>query len=112
MPQFDVHRNTSRSRTQYPYLIIVQSGLLRRWDRRIVIPMAVGVEIAAHTTMTPSFEIEGRQVNLITHQVGNVPREALGDVVANLEASAETILNALDLVFSRAFPDMSRPAAQ
>jgi hypothetical protein len=46
------------------------------------------------------------------HQVGNVPREALGDVVANLEASAETILNALDLVFSRAFPDMSRPAAQ
>ena len=104
MAQFDVHRNNGRSRIQYPFLVIVQSGLLRRWDRRVVIPMAVGVTIDPDPQLTPAFEVDGMQAYLLAREVGNVPIAALGELVGNLDREADRIVNALDMVFSRGFP--------
>ncbi|WP_338845719.1 CcdB family protein [Massilia sp. W12] len=39
MARFDVYRNTSPNRTDYPYLLDIQSDHLGALDTRVVIPL-------------------------------------------------------------------------
>lgn len=105
MAQFDVHRNLGRSRAKYPYLIVVQSGLLRGWERRVVVPLALAAALpeGPDEQLNPAVMVQDQQYRVVAHEITNVPLEALGDVVANLAAEAETIISAVDLVLSRGF---------
>lgn len=105
MAQYDVHRNRGRSQALYPYLVILQSGLLRRWDRRIVAPMVRSLERGLDPAMAPRFTVEGAPAFLLVREFGNVPISALGDIVGNLDAESDAIIRAIDLVFSRAYPE-------
>jgi len=104
MAQFDVHLNLGRSRADFPYLVILQSGLLREWDRRIVAPIVPSLPREPVVAMSPRVIVDGRAGYLLCREVTNVPRTALGPVVANLDAWGDAIIAAVDLVFSRAYP--------
>jgi len=105
MPQFDVHRNLGRSRALYPFLIVVQSGLLDRWERRVVVPLSVvdpGVPLP-DALLNPVLVVDGRRCILAAQEIGNVPRDALGEVVMNLRDEAETIIGAIDWMLNQGF---------
>lgn len=104
MPQYGVHRNLARSRREFPYFVLVQSGILTFWDRRVVVPFAADTGPVASRELAPVFVVEGRRVQFAAHQIGNVPRSVLGEVVTNLSDDAEKLLNAIDLVLSRGYP--------
>ena len=104
MAQFDVHKNKGRSGDRYPYLVVVQSGLLRRWNRRVVIPLGRADVFEPAPELNPSVMIAGERYRLMTHEVTNVPGDTLGDKVANITDDGDRIVAALDLVFSRGHP--------
>ncbi|GAA0586272.1 CcdB family protein [Caenispirillum bisanense] len=104
MRQFDVVRNTGRSRTEAPYWLIVQSTAYAAYDRRVVIPLVPAERLPLpQRAINPSFEIEGRRVFLHTLNIASLPRQALGEVVASLADQGETIITAIDWLLSRAF---------
>lgn len=105
MPQFDVHRNLGRSRSLYPYLVIVQSGLLRQWDRRVVIPLAPADPriMASDRRLNPCVVIQGEAFLVAPQEIGNVPLSALGEVVASLREEAEIVIAAIDWMLNRGF---------
>lgn len=104
MRQYDVLRNLGRSRREFPYFVLVQSGLLKPWERCVVVPLACEAPRGIHERIAPILAVEGRPLRFAAHLIGNVPRHVLGDVVLNLSDQAETLLNAIDLVLSRGHP--------
>lgn len=105
MPQFDVHRNLGRSRSRYPFLVVVQSGLLDRWERRVVVPLSI-VESdgpVPDALLNPMLTVDGVRCLVAAQEIGNVPRDALGEVVVNLRDEAETVIGAIDWVLNQGF---------
>lgn len=105
MAQFDVHRNLGASRARYPLLVVVQSGLLRRWDRRVVVPLAVAAPFpgAPDPQLNPAIEIGGVRLYIAAQEITNVPMGALGEVVDNLRDRSETVIKAIDWMLSQGF---------
>jgi toxin CcdB len=104
MAQYDVHRNRGRSAGMRPYLIVVQSGLLHRWNRRVVVPLARTDAFEPALDLNPWVIVAGDRCRLLAHEIANVPIQTLGELVANLDADSDRIVAALDLVLSRGFP--------
>lgn len=106
MSQFDVHRNTGRHRASIPYVVIVQSSFYDKARRRVVVPLvaasALGAELPA-SPINPVFRIEDIEVVFNPLEIVSVPAEALGEKIATLKDAGDTIVAALDELFSRAW---------
>ena len=81
MSQFDVHRN-------------------------IVVPLVAGDLLSSEVNLptspvNPSFTVEGRRVVLNPLDIVSVSLEALGPKVASLAEEGDSVVAALDEVFSR-----------
>lgn len=102
--QFCVHRNPGRNRLHTPFVLVVQSNRFRASARRVVVPL-VAAEIFGQTDrdVGPRFIVEGIPVILDPLQITNVPRDALGPVIASLASEDGRIINALDALLSRAW---------
>lgn len=108
MSQFDVHRNTGKQRIGIPYVVVVQSSFYEKARRRVVVPLAAMAEIGKIASLpaspvNPVFEIEGAEVVLNPLEIVSIPVEALGERVATLKDAGDTIIAALDELFSRAW---------
>ncbi|HYE00740.1 MAG TPA: CcdB family protein [Alphaproteobacteria bacterium] len=105
MAQFDVHRNLGKSQAQFPLLVIVQSGLLRGWHRRIVVPLARADRFDAppDPQLNPVIEIDGVAYVVAAHEIANVPLSSLGPVVADLRDRASTVIGAIDWALGQGF---------
>ena len=51
-------------------------------------------------TLTPTFEIEGRQYVMVTPQLAGIAKKQLGTRVAELSAQRDEIIAALDLLIT------------
>lgn len=103
MAQFSVHRNTNPdTKTAIPYLLNVQSDLLDDLATRIVVPLLPANAMKGKTlkTLTPTFEIDGRQYVMLTPQLAGVPKKILGATVADLASKRDEIIAALDLLIT------------
>lgn len=103
MAQFTVHRNPeAASRATVPYLLDVQSDLLADLGTRAVVPLytAVAMKGRVTRTLTPQFEVEGRQVVMVTPQIAGVTLKHLGPAVGSLAAERGLIIAALDLLIT------------
>jgi toxin CcdB len=105
MAQFDVHRNPGRFVDSAPYVVVVQSSQFDRYRRRVVIPLIRATEIGTirFSAFNPSFKIDGVKVVLHPLDMVAVPLEKLGPVVDSLADQGQTIVAALDELFSRAW---------
>ena len=108
MTQFDVCRNTGRHRATIPYVVIVQSSYYEKARRRVVVPLVALGEIGKIAALpaspiNPVFRIEDTEVVLNPLEIVSVPVEALGEKVATLMEEGDTIIAALDELFSRAW---------
>jgi len=103
MPQFDVYRNpNSRTRSRVPYLLDVQSGLLEPLVTMVVVPLCRPAVLRgkAAERLNPIFEIEGRQVVMLTPELAGIPAKAVGERVCSLATERGAIIAALDMVFT------------
>ncbi|HEY6896599.1 MAG TPA: CcdB family protein [Rhodocyclaceae bacterium] len=105
MAQFDVHRNSGKSRELIPYVVIVQSSLFDDYRRRVVVPLVRKSSLGkiGSTSFNPTFKIEGVAVVLHPLEIVSVQTEVLGDRVASLESEGDRILAALDELLTRAW---------
>jgi toxin CcdB len=101
--RFDVFRNPSLTTAKHvPFLLVVQSELLAELPSRVVAPLARASAIKGPRaeTLNPDFEIDSVRVVMLTQQLAAVPTALLRKQVANLESQRDTILHALDFLFS------------
>lgn len=105
MTQFDVHRNSGRSREAIPYVVIVQSSLYDPYRRRVVVPLVRKSSLGSvgDARLNPTFEIEGVAVVLHPLEIVSVPVDQLGERVASLADDGSLVADALDELFSRAW---------
>ena len=103
MAQFDVYRNAnSATRSRIPCLLDVQADLLETLVTRVVVPLAKTELFRGKPAerLNPVFEIEGRSMLLLTPELAGVPAKVLGEKIGSLAAHRNTIIAALDLVFT------------
>lgn len=105
MPQFDVHTNDGKSQKLFPYFVIVQTGLLRRWERRIVVPLSPDPGFSRDLTMAPIVMIDGAPLHFQALEITNIPRWSLGRLVGNVAEQGDRLIRALDQVLARGYPD-------
>jgi toxin CcdB len=105
MAQFDVHRNVGRLRETIPYVVVVQSAQFDGYRRRIVVPLVrvKSLDASPLRSLNPEFTIRNVRVVLHPLDVASVPLEALGERVASLADSGDTIVAAMDEVLTRAW---------
>ena len=99
--QCDVHRNLADATGEIPYLLDIQADMLSALQTRVVVPLilreAFGRPIAR---LHPVFTIETRPVVMATHLTAAIRRSSLGAVVVSFQSERDTILNAVDVLWS------------
>ncbi|KPF85708.1 hypothetical protein IP70_10825 [alpha proteobacterium AAP38] len=98
MPQFDVHVNNGRSQKLFPYFVIVQTGLLRQWERCIVVPLSPEPGFFRDPTMAPIVRVDGVSLHFQALEITNIPRSSLGRYAGNLANHGDILIRALDRV--------------
>jgi toxin CcdB len=103
MAQFDVYRNANpATRARIPYLLDIQSDLLDSLATRVVVPLCKPGILKGRLAerLNPVFEVEGREVAMLTPELAGVPAKALGKAIGNLSSQRGVIIAALDLVIT------------
>ncbi|MFZ5698964.1 MAG: CcdB family protein [Pseudomonadota bacterium] len=103
MPQFAVHKNTNAAtKAAVPFLLDVQSDLIAELSTRVVVPLYTAAAMKGKTlkTLTPMFEIEGKQYVMMTPQLAGIAKKQLGAQVSDLSAQRDDIIAALDLLIT------------
>lgn len=103
MPQFTVHRNTNPgTKAAIPFLLNVQNDLIEDLDTRVAVPLypAAAMKGKALRTLTPIFEVDGKQYVMMTPQLAGIPKKLLGATVADLSERRDEIISALDLLIT------------
>jgi len=104
MTQFTVHRNrNAATRSRFPLLLDVQTDLLEELGTRVVIPLGHATAATRRSvlkTLTPICTVEGKDYVVVTPQLAGIAAKELGPPVADLSHDRETIIAALDLLFT------------
>ena len=103
MRQFVAYRNRNKAAAGlYPFLLNVQSDLIRDMETRVVIPLlrAPSKRPPAPDRLSPLFELDGEKFVLMTPMIASVGIGVLGGEAHDLSRERATILAALDLLIS------------
>ena len=102
MEQFQVHRNPAvDSGSWAPYLLTLQSDLLADLATVVVAPLVRREDFGQPANiLNPEFVIEGQDVVLSTAELAGISRRELGEPVESLAEHRDTVIAALDLVFT------------
>ncbi len=102
MAQFDVYENPNeQSKKNFPYLLDLQSDLLDGLATRVVAPLAyVSAKSRTVEYLQPKFRIKKKAVFLSTSELAGVPVQALGKFVTSLKEHRQSIISALDFLFT------------
>lgn len=103
MAQWDVYPNPSaRLRAEIPYLVDLQSDLLRGLPTRLVAPLARERTTAAALPrrLSPTFVVDDAEVALLPQESGPIDAQLLKRPVGSLRDQAHRIIDALDAVLS------------
>jgi len=98
MKQFAVCRNTGKTRTSVPYLLVIQSDWFDRSDRRVVVPLLANKPPASayDPTAMPPITVGDATFYLDILGVLNISVDRLGEVVASAKEDQDAIVRALD----------------
>lgn len=97
MAQFDVYINENTLTNQrVPYLLDVQSDILKSLNTRVVIPLVRDLKCVKG--LAKEFVINDEKVYLTTAQMGAVMMNELKQKVTSLENEKEEIKNSIDFL--------------
>lgn len=100
MAQFQVFRD--QRNPHGPLLLDLQSGLIAPLTTRVVAPL-YPIESAPHSELrglNPTFDVKGAHYVMLTTQLSGIPESDLGESIADLGHERQSILSALDLLFT------------
>jgi len=102
MAQFDVYTNPNpETKRAIPYLLDVQSDLLKNLKTRVVIPLySVSAMGKAAKHLNPQFSIKRTTIIMSTAELAGVTVNSLGDKVCSLKEHRNEIIAALDFLFT------------
>lgn len=101
MRQYDVCRNPDRAtRQRVPFLVVLQSDLLVPLETVIVAPLVPEKASSMITKLNPAVVLQGRRYRLVMQELAGVPKNRLGEVVANAAAQHLDFIAAIDLLFT------------
>jgi toxin CcdB len=102
MKQFDVVANPfSRSRERQPLLVALQCDLLvRSLDTVVVAPLERASTGTFVDRLNPRVEVDGEPFVLIAQELVTVRKSALGNARGSVGAERDTIIAALDVLFT------------
>jgi toxin CcdB len=101
--QFTLYRNkNSSTRALYPLLLDVQSDLLEELQTRVVIPLTkkAGLVGKPVSDLMPLIEFDDETYILLTPQLAGIARAELGAPAGSLARQRDTIIAALDFLFT------------
>jgi toxin CcdB len=103
MRRFDVYRNeTTNSSRRFPYFLVLQSDLLQNLATSVIAPLGrasvVGGKLVEN--LAPQLDIDGENYVMYTPELAAIPVALLRKYVGNVESQRETIIRAVDLLFS------------
>ena len=103
MPQFAVYLNRNlRSSDLFPFVVDVQSELLRDLETRVDIPLARAASFTETSFplryVMPTVELDGKAYVLMTPQLTGLSRVSLGPTRGSLGAHAREISTATDML--------------
>ena len=105
MAQFDVYPNPEPSQQdKIPFLLDLQCDLLHSLNTTVVAPL-YDLESTGRPAMRgvmPVFEVGGRKVVMVTPELAGVPLKRLPPKVGNLATQRDSIIAALDFLFTGA----------
>jgi toxin CcdB len=100
--RFDVYSNENPlTRKKFPFLLVLQSGLLDGLDTTVVAPLGkpAVVEGKLAQMLTPLLDVQGTGYAMYTPELAAVPNARLKKHVANIETQRDAIERALDFLF-------------
>jgi toxin CcdB len=106
MAQFDVHRNRGALKDAILFVVTVQSFLIDRYHRCMVVPLVrrsalPGNASTAGSRMNPVLEVEGVQLVLHPLDMVSVEVDQLGEHVTSRAEHGQVIADALDELLTR-----------
>jgi len=108
MAQFDVHRNKGPLKESIPFVVLVQSSLVDRYRRRMVVPLVRRSALPGQTAtvgsrMNPVFQVDGVELVLHPLDMVSVALDQLGERVTSLAGHGQAIADALDELLTRSW---------
>lgn len=101
--QYDVYPNPSpRMRDVYPYVLDVQSDLLKALATRMVVPLALTSLPASSLPrrLCPLLQVKGQSLMLVPFEAAPLDKRHLKSKVATVRERADDIVAAMDAVLS------------
>jgi len=97
MPQFDVYPHPVEEwRSQSPYVVDIQSDLVRGVRNRLTIPLTHADVESPGQRLAPTVEVEGVTLFIDTLGIAAFPLGELRGAVGSLRSDADAIWSALD----------------
>ncbi len=97
MAQFDVYKNDNpRTNKKTPYLLDVQSDVLKHLNTRVVVPLSRDKKV--FNGLIKELIVNDEKVYLITSQIGTVLLNELNEKVCSLDRQKEEIKNSIDFL--------------
>jgi toxin CcdB len=101
MKQFDIVANPfPRSRERQPFLVALQSDLVRSLDTVVVAPLEPAASGTFADRLNPRVEIDGQPYVLLAQELVTVRKSVLGIPHASIAGAREAVIAALDLLFT------------
>ena len=101
MRQYDICRNSNAaSRKQVPFLVVLQSDLMRDFNTVVVAPLMAETAATKIGRLNPTIKIQGKTFRVSMAELAGVLRKQLGEVVANVEGQHVEFVAAIDLLFT------------
>lgn len=101
MRQFDVFPNPSpRARAEIPYVVVLQSHLLRDCPTQLVAPLIIQDGVSAYSEVSVPVTVSGSDLILQLTEVGSVKARLLKRAIGSLLAHEDDIRRGLDRLFT------------
>jgi len=103
MAQFSVHKNKNpKTKSAYPYLVDVQSDLLRDLRTRVVVPLAKYNALGKKPikNLTPVVDVERQKYVMLVPQMAGIPVTDLGPEVASVAQRRDEIVASIDFLIT------------
>ena len=101
--QYDVYPNPSpRMREVYPFVVDVQSDLLKALATRMVVPLALTSlpSTSLPRRLCPLVQVKGQSLMLVPFEAAPLDKRHLKSKVVSLRERADDIVAAMDAVLS------------
>ena len=101
--QYDVYPNPSaRMRDHYPYVVDVQSDLLKALATRMVVPLALTAMTHAQLPrqLCPLLTVKGQSLMLVPFEAAPLDKRLLKAKILSVRERAHDVIAAMDAVLS------------